>query len=103
MSNLVETIERDGRRINVYDNGMERDASNGHFITGPKNTRITAQNATVYVRKRQEKQSRLLRAALVREHNAKMEPKANGSAEVFAESGALLYSEIVLNGDAYPR
>jgi hypothetical protein len=103
MAEIVETVERDGVLVNVYASGLERNAANGHFIKPPPHTLITKENATVLVRKRQEKQAALLRSAIRREHNAKMSPIANSSAAVFAESGALLYSEIVLNADAYPR
>lgn len=55
MAKVVETIERDGIRVNVYDNGMEKNADNGHFIKGPNGSMITAENATVFVRQRMEK------------------------------------------------
>lgn len=103
MATIVETVERNGKTIAVYDNGMERDVGAGRIIRPPTSALITRENAKDYIRKRKEKQAALLRAAIKREHNSKMEPIANSSAAAFAESGALLYSEIVLNADAYPR
>ena len=52
---VVETVERDGRTIDIYDNGMERDVERGRLVRGPANTLITAENATVFYRQRLEK------------------------------------------------
>lgn len=103
MANVVETIERDGVKVLVYDNGMERNAENGRMMKPATGTVITPERATLLHRRRQEKAAAALRDAIKREHNSKMTPTANSSAAVFAESGALLYSEVVLNADAYPR
>jgi hypothetical protein len=100
-----EKFDLSNPRYRVLKSNAVYDTEKGRIVgtVGKNPHAITAQNAHVLLRKRQEKQSALLRAALRREHNSKMEPKANSSAAVFAESGALLYSEIVLNADAYPR
>ena len=103
MANVVETVERDGHQIAIYESGAEYDLTAGHLVRPPRHALITAENSNDFKRRRQEKSASMLRAAIRREHNAKMTPIANGSAAAFAESGALLYSEIVLNDEAYPR
>ena len=103
MAKKVETIERDGRKIAVYDNGLERDEATGRIVKPAPNTVITPENATLLHRRRQEKASALLRDRIIKAHNrADMEP-VRSSAEAFAESGALIYEEVVLNRTAYPR
>jgi hypothetical protein len=37
MANKLETIEREGKLIHIYDNGMERDAATGRIIKRPDN------------------------------------------------------------------
>ena len=104
MAKVISTYTNDaGHEIAVYESGAEYDTVAKRLTKPAAVTVITPERATSLIRARQEKQSALLRAAIRREHNAKMSPVANGSAAAFAESGALLYSEIVLNADAYPR
>ena len=100
---VLETVERDGVRVLVYDNGMERNADTGAFIKPPPHTLITAQNSTVFVRRRQEKAAALLRSRIAAAHNASMPSPVTSSAGAFAEAGAMLYEQIVLNSEAYPR
>lgn len=102
MATVIDTVVRDGRTIAVYDNGMERDLDRGRIIRPPTSALITKENANEYHRARQQKAKARLRAAIKEAHNGKMTP-VKSSAAAFAESGALLYEEIVLNADAYPR
>jgi len=55
MSTKIDTIERDGLRLDVYDNGMERNAETGHIVTPPKTALITAENTYAFHRARLEK------------------------------------------------
>lgn len=96
-------VERDGHIIRVYDNGMERNMTTNKMIRPPSHALITPEKANAYQRKRQEKASRLLRERITQAHNANMPVSAKGSAEAFAESGAMLYENVVLNTEAYPR
>lgn len=96
-------IERDGHIIREYNNGMVRDMTTNKIMRPPTSALITPEKANVLQRKRQEKQARLLRERITQAHNANMPTLVKGSAEAFAESGAMLYENIVLNTDAYPR
>lgn len=58
---IVETIERDGKTINVYDNGMEKDASNGHIVTPPPHVLIKdTENSIALHRARKEKRQAIM-------------------------------------------
>jgi hypothetical protein len=58
---IIDTIERDGKTIWVYDNGMEKDASNGHIVKPPPATLITdSQKSTELHRARQEKKRAIM-------------------------------------------
>jgi hypothetical protein len=102
-SNLVETIERDGRTIAIYDNGMERDVERNAIIRPPTAALITKQTSQDMHRKRQEKAASILRQR-IKEATAKVSanPVPNSAAAV-AEAGAILWEEVVLNQEAYPR
>ena len=60
MATRIDTVNRDGRRIHIYDNGLERDATTGHIVTPSKEFQIKPENANTYQRRRAE-----LRAATV--------------------------------------
>lgn len=103
MAKVVETVERDGVQIRVYDNGMEQRVDNGRMIKAPDSAVIrTTEKSHELQRKRREKTQALLRVRITEAHNRKMQP-VRTSAGAFADSGALLYEEVVLNADAYPR
>lgn len=89
--------------MRVYESGAEWSETTKRFVKAPPQHAITPQNAHVFKLKRQEKTSRLLRERITQAHNDNMPVPANGSAEAFAESGAMLYENVVLNTDAYPR
>lgn len=100
---LVETIEREGRIIAIYDNGMERDVEANTIIRPPTAALITKQTSHDMHRKRQEKASRLLREKIRAATEKVSDQKIPNSAAAVAEAGGILWDEIVLNGDAYPR
>lgn len=103
MATILRTEERNGDIIAIYESGAEYNQSKGRLVKAPPKAQITPENSNEYKRKRQEKAARLLRERIVQAHNrGDMEP-VKGSAEAFAESGALLYEEIVLDKNAYPR
>lgn len=102
-ANVVETVERDGHQIAIYESGAEYDMTDKRLVKPASGTVITVQNATVFNRKRQEKAAALLRDRIRQRHSAGDMTPVRSSAEAFAESGALLYEEVVLSPDAYPR
>jgi hypothetical protein len=63
MAQVIDTVERDGRVIRVYDNGMERDASTGRIVKPASGTLITAENATEYHRMRRNQKQAVIAAA----------------------------------------
>lgn len=75
----------------------------GRIIKPAPSALITSESANLLQRKRQEKAARLLRERIAKAHNSGKMDVVKGSAEAFAESGALLYEEIVLDPTAYPR
>ncbi|RPI95511.1 MAG: hypothetical protein EHM40_02855 [Chloroflexi bacterium] len=64
-SQVIETVERGGKTIWVYDNGMEKDASNGHIVKPPPHVLIDSSDKSIALhRARQEqKRARLLAGA----------------------------------------
>ncbi len=105
-SKLLRYEDREGRRVAVYESGLVRDAESGRIIQPAPGTLIRADNSTVYHRKRREKFKRRLRAGLVEASRAGLFPAGTlprDSAEVFAEAGVMLFEQIVLNSEAYPR
>jgi hypothetical protein len=102
-SQVVETVERDGHQIAIYDNGMERDVTRGVIIRPPTSSLITKANAAEMSRKRQEKAARLLREAIDAETREKLVVPHNGTAAAIAAAGGILWREIVLGEDVYPR
>jgi hypothetical protein len=65
MAAVVETVERDGKSVLVYDNGMEKDATTGKLMRPPTAALIrTTEQANDYLRRRQElKRERILAGA----------------------------------------
>jgi hypothetical protein len=59
---VIDTIEKDGRLVLVYDNGMQKDKLSGRMVRGPDSAVINEQNAIAYQRRRAE-----LRRAMVRD------------------------------------
>lgn len=105
MTKVINTYTResDGHIIDVYESGAERDRTAGRMCKPAAGTLITAQNTAEYNRRRQEKTAALLRARIAEEHAAAMPNPTRTAAEAIADSGAMLYSQIVLNSEAYPR
>lgn len=64
-SRIIETIERDGKTIWVYDNGMEKDASNGHIVKPPPATLImdTVKSTELHRARQERKRQAVLRGA----------------------------------------
>ena len=102
MANVIEQVEREGHIINVYESGVEYDLTAGRFVKSAEKYRITKENTHELRRMRQEKSAALLRKRITEAHNGKM-TLVQTSAAAFADSGALLYEEVVLNPEAYPR
>ena len=100
---IVSTEERGDRLVHVYENGLERDARTGHIVKPAKSDQITSESAHLLLRKRQEKAAALLRQRITEVHNGIMPSPVKSSAAAFAESGAMLYEQIVANSEAYPR
>lgn len=103
MASVVSEREQDGRIVLVYDNGMERWKDTGRIAKPAENTLLTGERATVLHRQRQEKAAAALRARILDAHNRGDMTPVNSSVAAFAESGALLYEEIVLNAESYAR
>ena len=100
---IIDKVQRNGRTIAIYDNGMERDMDDGHFMRPPTAALITKETAQVMKRKRQEKAARLLREKIRAATESVSDIPINDSAEAIAEAGGILWSEIVLDRDAYHR
>jgi hypothetical protein len=58
MATKIDTVERDGKLIHVYDNGMERDAGTGQIVKPPAGKPFTPETAKLARRKRQQKAAR---------------------------------------------
>jgi hypothetical protein len=64
MANVIDTIQKDGKTVWVYDNGMERDANTGRMVRPPTAALITPEKANDFLRRRQElKQERIIAGA----------------------------------------
>ncbi len=65
MSVIVETVERDGRQIHVYDSGMERDASTGYIVKPAPHTIITTaeKSSELHRALQEQKRARILTGA----------------------------------------
>jgi hypothetical protein len=60
---IVETTEIDGRRVNVYDSGLMKDASNGYIVKPPEHTLIDAEKSTELHRLNQQRKQEIMIAA----------------------------------------
>ena len=106
MSKVVETVERDGEVIRIYESGAEYSVTRGRLVKPAARTLITSQNATEYNRKRQEKTAAALRQAITAAMNAGLLPPGvvvRDSAEAAAAAGAAIWEAVVMNPEAYPR
>ena len=65
MAEVVKVEEREGVRVLVYDNGLEKNAATGHIMRPADNALITSENARALQRKRQEKRREALLAAML--------------------------------------
>lgn len=92
-------------RTKVLKNGAVYDYGRGRIVANPGGgtTAITPQKSSEYKQARKEKAAALLRSRIREAHNSGDMTPVRSSAAAFAESGALLYQEVVLNPDAYPR
>ncbi len=71
-SRLVETVERDGETINIYESGAEYSVTRGRLIRPATNNLISAENSNEYKRRRQElKRERLMAGAIERLTNGR--------------------------------
>ena len=103
-SKLLRQEERNGEIINVYESGAEYNLTRGHLVKPAAGTVIRSpEKATALNRKRKEKMQRLTRARLVETHNGVMPNPVRSSAAAFAEALAMLWEQVVLNSEAYPR
>jgi hypothetical protein len=109
MATIVRTYvhEETGHRINVYESGAEYDADAGRLVKPAAGTVIdSTKKATEYNRRRREKTAAALRRRVTAAMNAGLLPPGefvNGSAEATAAAGAVLWEDVVMNADAYPR
>lgn len=100
---VKEVIERDGREIAIYDSGLELDKETGKIVKPAPHTVLTPERATLLHRQRQQKAARLLREAIVTETMDKLDVPQHGAAASVAAAGGILWREIVLSEQAYPR
>jgi hypothetical protein len=103
MATRIDTIERDGETVYIYDDGMEYSKDRGRIVKAPKKYQITPENSCDYLRKRQQKAARLLRERVLAATQDVSDVKLTGPAHAIAETAGILWSEIVLNDKAYPR
>jgi hypothetical protein len=67
MATVIETVERDGKTIHVYDTGLERDAATGYIIKPAPHTIITdTEKSTALHRERLEQKRQRLAAGAAR-------------------------------------
>jgi hypothetical protein len=103
MATIVETVERDGETINVYESGAEYSVTRGHLIKAPPSALITKETARSMAQKRQDKVARKLRERIKLATEKVSDLPIRDSAEAIAEAGGILWDEIVLNPNAYHR
>lgn len=106
MATVIETVERDGVLVNVYDTGMERRADNGHFVRPPASALITEQNSNEFLRKRLEKKrARAVagaNAALAKLRDAEGEPIWDAPVDDdYIEAIVEAQTDLALTGNAY--
>lgn len=72
MATVVETVERNGEIINIYENGAEYSVTRKCLVKGPRFALITTENASALNRRRRElKQERLMLGAVDRLMNGR--------------------------------
>jgi hypothetical protein len=64
MAQVVKEEIREGRKVLIYDSGLERDAESGKIIKSADHTLITKDTAAEYHRARREKQLGIVLGAL---------------------------------------
>lgn len=103
MATKTDVIERDGRKIAIYDNGMERDAETGRIVKPAPSSLLTSETASLLQRKRQEKAAAALRKRILEATQKRSTVTLSGSAEAVAEAGGFIWDEVVMGEDVYPR
>jgi hypothetical protein len=103
MATRIETIHREGKLVHIYDNGAEQDAATGRFIKPARGVAFTPETAKLARRKRKEKMQRLTRQRIAETHNGIMPNPVRTASAAFAEALAMLWEQVVLNSEAYPR
>lgn len=89
----------------VLANGAIYDMEKGRIVANPGggSHAITSATARGMLQKRQAKQAARLREQIAKETQAITNVKLSGSADAVAVAGGMLWAEVVLNADAYPR
>lgn len=108
MAKPFQLIERDGRKIRIYESGLEMDDQTGAIVKPAPGTVIrTGERSTELHRRRREKTARLTRRRITDRMNSGLLPPGTlpvaDSAEATAEAAAVLWEDVVMNPDAYPR
>src|SRR5689334_25087709 len=103
MATIVDTYTKDGDTINVYESGAHYNATRGRLVKAPPSAMITSERSYELKRLRAEKTARLLREKIVAATGKISDLKITTATEAVAEVGGILWEEIVLNPDAYPR
>jgi hypothetical protein len=83
----------------IYDSNVGRIVGKA----APNPWAITSEKSNEYRQQRKKKAEALLRSRIIEAHNAAMPNQVISGAGAFADAGAMLYEEIVLNSDKYPR
>lgn len=103
---ISEYTNEAGEIIKVYESGAEFNTARGRLVKPAAGTVIrTAAKATEYNRRRREKAAAELRRRIRQAAADGMPPGTvvRHSADAFAAAGAMLFEEVVMNSDAYPR
>jgi hypothetical protein len=100
---IVDTYIKDGETINVYESGAHYNVTRKHLVKAPEHALITPERSRELREIRAAKAARLLRAQIRHSTSEKLGIKMNSTAEAVAVSGGMLWDEIVLNPEAYPR
>lgn len=105
MPKVINTYTNEqGEVINEYESGAVYNVSRGRLAKPAAATVIRSrEKATEYNRKRQEKTAARLRQGITAAAAAVLPDPVGDSAEAFAAAGAMLFEQIVLNSEAYPR
>lgn len=102
-----ELIVRDGRKVRLYQSGLELDDQTGRILKPAAHTLITTENSTAYHRARQEKTAARVRDEIVRATNSGLlpagTPPVRESADAIGAAMGMLWEEVVMNSEAYPR